>query len=505
LRRTAFTVAVLLGFCLVMEVVSGHWDARASAAASDGIVQIATPACGVSEFPTSATGSWVIPGGGVDVFSNSATDEGSGGDCATGTSSVYEVPAGQEWQCVEFINRLYLTKGWISTTWQGNAGSQFYDEAPASLSKQPDGSISYLGPGDVVIINVSLDGSPDGGHALVVNSYANVSSGTVNLVSQNSGWKGTSEPVVTGTLASGSVTVSGGGDGWSYSTVGVVHAPTPPAAGVDSSGDQDVVWEGLGGGMWEKTYSGGVWNSPSLLLPAGTMGSPPAIAVQASGQQDVFWRATDGNLTEIWSSSGHWNGPLNLGDGPMASAPAVGRDSSGDQFVFWEGTQRGLWEKSYSDDRWNAATLVLPAGTLASAPTLAVHANGQQDVFWKGTDQDLWEVWSVGSGRWSTPLNLGDGPLGSAPTAGVDGSGNQYVFWDGIGGGMWEKSYSSGHWNPATLVLPAGTMASPPTVAVHTDGEQDVFWKGVDGNLWETWNTGGGWASPFDLGGGTLG
>jgi len=131
-------------------------------------------------------GSAWLGGKGVAVRSNGA-DEGLGADCASGTSKVKGVTAGEEWQCVEMINRLYLSRGWISSPWNGNAGTQFYDDAPAKLSKQANGSVSYLGPGDVVIINVFHGGQAEGGHALVVNDSSRITSGTVDLVSQNSG------------------------------------------------------------------------------------------------------------------------------------------------------------------------------------------------------------------------------------------------------------------------------------------------------------------------------
>ena len=118
----------------------------------------------------------------------------------------------------------------IDATWLGSAGPTFYDNAPASLSKQANGSVSYLGPGDIVVINVFYNGVADGGHALVVNSGSDVSSGTVNLVSQNSGYDTSTLPVVPGTISNGSVTVGGGGSGYTYTTIGVVHAPKPAVA-----------------------------------------------------------------------------------------------------------------------------------------------------------------------------------------------------------------------------------------------------------------------------------
>ena len=200
-------------------------------------ITVPTSACHDVVFPASAAGSWVIPGGGVNVFSNGPADEGTGAVCSASLSRSNGQEAGLEWQCAELINRLYLTRGWIKApssrnqvSWPGDAGPAFYRGAPGNLAKQANGSVSYLGPGDVIIISVLLNGRPDGGQALVVNDRSDVAAGTVNLVSQNSGHGAESAPVVPGSLTRGQVTVGGAGGGYSYTTVGVVHAPTAPAA-----------------------------------------------------------------------------------------------------------------------------------------------------------------------------------------------------------------------------------------------------------------------------------
>ncbi len=147
-------------------------------------------------------------GGGVDVHSN-GSDEGSDQDCASGTSTVNGNVAGEEWQCVELVNRLFLTKGWISATWPGSAGQPFYDQAPSNLTKEPEGFVSYLGPGDVVDINEYLDGNFIGGHVLIVDDSSHVTSGTVWAVSQNSGDTTDATPQKQVTIGGGNVTVSG--------------------------------------------------------------------------------------------------------------------------------------------------------------------------------------------------------------------------------------------------------------------------------------------------------
>jgi len=198
--------------------------------------------------------SW-LNGAGVDVYSN-GEDEGTGASC----------DGGDDYQCVELINRLYLTKGWIRSTWSGNGGrsspsarDSMWDEAPDDLSKQANGSISYVGPGDVVSVNV-YDGSmfePDG-HVLVVNTSGDTTNGTVSLVSENGGDRSNATPKITATLSNGTLTIPDSGD-WSYPVIGVVHAPStaeaePYAIGTSGAGaltlryttSKAVIWSSSG-------------------------------------------------------------------------------------------------------------------------------------------------------------------------------------------------------------------------------------------------------------------
>lgn len=203
---TAVAVAVL-GLALA--------SGGAAMAQSESTAAAAKP-CG-SVFITGA--KW-LGGQGVNVRSNGSA-EGTGGDCSSALSYVDGVLAGRSWQCAELVNRLYLDRGWITTTWLGNAGADMWTKAPANLTKQAEGSVSYLGGGDVVDINEYYQGKLVGGHVFVVNATNRVTSGTVGLVSQNN----SSVAQKPGSIMSGKVTVSGAGGGWTYKVLGVIHAP----------------------------------------------------------------------------------------------------------------------------------------------------------------------------------------------------------------------------------------------------------------------------------------
>lgn len=284
-------------------------------------------------------GSDWLGGGGVDVMSNGA-DEGTGTSCG-GTMSVGGVVSGSEWQCVELVNRLYLTKGWISKTWNGNGGrsaptatDSMYDEAPAGFAKEPNGSISVLRTGDVISVNDYYNGSfLPGGHVLVVDQTAPTTNGTVPLVSQNSSIVRTSA-----TLSNGTLTLNLGGGGWSYDVIGVIHAPLPVTT---THARADVVAavpasKGKAGFRYIRAPSNGkLTMSTSTGLPA--VQTPLRLAmgdVDGDGKPDVLIAAaaTNGKATYyvgLSTGAGHFTRATALTNQPRPIAIAAG-DVTGD-------------------------------------------------------------------------------------------------------------------------------------------------------------------------------
>jgi hypothetical protein len=176
----------------------------------------ATTTCtGPGDFGTQYLSSaW--PGGftGVPVHSNGSATYSSNCYNYVTTPSGKSVKSGMEWQCVELVNRLYLTRGWISTTWNGD-GDQLYSTAPSVglTNEEKQGSITYLAPGDVI----SFNGPIAGGHAAVVSK---VSGSSITLVNQNTP---SSSTLSTATFSNGNLVMNG----WKgYTPIGVIHAPS---------------------------------------------------------------------------------------------------------------------------------------------------------------------------------------------------------------------------------------------------------------------------------------
>jgi ribosomal protein S27E len=121
---------------------------------------------------------------GVDIKSNGA-DADTGNSCGSPhdemnsaqTPSGSTVTTGYMWQCVEFVNRYYVQKGWISSRWSGN-GNTLKDHLPSgSFTYTANGSITSIVVGDVVTLTNS-----SAGHAGVVSD---VVGNTITIANQN--------------------------------------------------------------------------------------------------------------------------------------------------------------------------------------------------------------------------------------------------------------------------------------------------------------------------------
>lgn len=195
---------------------------------------VATTVPAHASAPVILSGSQWFGGSGVNVCSSS-TDPYCG--------SEYHVGGWNQdwWQCVELAQRFYKAKGWYSGIFVGvTYAYQIYDNAAGlGMTRQANGSISSIVPGDMIIHGSGLAGSGNAGHVAIVDS---VNGSTINIVEQN--WSVTGRAVYT--LSGGSLSRSGAG-----SILGVVHdsdntstggGTTPPpdadADGVVDSQDQ---------------------------------------------------------------------------------------------------------------------------------------------------------------------------------------------------------------------------------------------------------------------------
>ncbi|HET9411771.1 MAG TPA: CHAP domain-containing protein, partial [Candidatus Saccharimonadales bacterium] len=165
-------------------------------------------------------GSNWLGGAGVAVYSNDGTYSSNDNDNHYIALNGIAYKTGYRWQCVELVYRLYLSKGWIplpsnpnNFSWRAPTGAyEMFDNAPANLSRSPQGQIDAIGPGDVLVLS-----NGGNGHVAVVD---HVSGNTVRTVNQNL-LINSDQTIqnITWDKANRRVNWSG------FTTVGIVHAP----------------------------------------------------------------------------------------------------------------------------------------------------------------------------------------------------------------------------------------------------------------------------------------
>jgi hypothetical protein len=262
LQASALCAAAVLGSSSLMAASAG-----ASGTAGAPAPALAGSCHGPADFGAVYLGA-VWPGGfrGVPVYSNGVS--GSFTSClhSTRTPLGRVVVDGYEWQCVELVDRLYLSKGWIESAWLGN-GDEMYRDAPRGLSRQPQGHITFVHPGDVISFNAPGGGA---GHAAVIGR---VQGNYLTIVNQNTD----RASVLSHAYLRGGRLEMVGWAGWS--PIGVVHAPertTPklvaartslrPAAVNNGYVERLAVTGGTSGKRWSVTAGAtplGVSVSPS--------------------------------------------------------------------------------------------------------------------------------------------------------------------------------------------------------------------------------------------------
>ncbi len=479
--------------------------------------------------------SW-LNGNGVDVYSNYPNQGVSNAGVACGTENyVNGVLSGYQWECVELVNRLYLTNGWIKSNWYGNGGGSMgmYNYVPSNLTKEPQGSISFVAPGDAVMFNVS--GSTEG-HVAIVNS---VSGGSVQFVNQNFGTDASPQVYTNGTLSGGNLSISVSG----MSVIGVVHAPTSSFApsitnvspslapvgtpititGTNLSGATNVTFNGAAASIGTDSATqittsvptAGTTGNLSITTPGGTASrpftvvQPPSWAlIGADGNEEVYEIDSAGNLWQQWYTSGvgwsGWGEDLGAPTGStLVGKPAVWVSPlTGNEEVFARDSGGHYWQKFWSGSWSGWLSLGSPTSPLVSDPVVLKGADGNEEVYGIDSAGNLWQQWwTPPGGPWSGwGENLG-APTGSAlvgkPAVWVSPlTGNEEVFARDSEGQYWQKFWN-GSWSSWTsLGSPTSPLVSDPVVLKGADGNEEVYGIDSAGNLWQQWWTppGGPWS-----------
>lgn len=352
-----------------------------------------------------------IGGSGVPIYSNGPlAPDGPSPDTYNYINNINgdSTQTGIEWQCVELVNRLYITKGWTTSTWSGNGG-QLYDNAPGNLTKELNGSITSLSPGDALVLQNSSFG-----HAAVINTY-NSSTGAIQIASQNTNqvYDGSSFTLSGSTISKASGSWAG------YTIKGVVHHPTATPTH-----------------LYQFYVSGGAWNAYDVSADTGiTITGNPASA----GLGAEWARGSNNHLYQFWLSGTTWNyadltGATNVG---ISGDPVP--DSSGQ--VWARDTNNHFRQFYISGGSWHAADIT-------GATSIAISGNpaiGNGAEWARGTNNHLYQFYVSGS-SWvsadiTTQVNVGlagDPYVGNGAEWARDSNSHLRQFY--VSGGTWHAA-----------------------------------------------------------------
>jgi hypothetical protein len=515
-RRTITRLFVTLLLCGAVGLTTGTAGARVASAT----------ACGPDggNFGTELLGSaW--PGGftGVPVYSNGPSSSYDNGcENTAKTPKGVTVQTGTEWQCVELVNRLYVTKGWTDTTWHGD-GDTMWSQAPNGLQGAPQGSITYLAPGDVVSVEVQpppmnrvLPPEEPGGHVLIVSR---VSGSNITFVSQNARKNTTATVMTSGILVGGALTMAAS-SGWTYPVTGVVHAPAwlsgslifPPGATavqfdsiacpskgtcvvVGSYNDAKSYRQGI-----IETLSNGNWRETEAPLPVKTSGNPEALLVAVSCPSATYCVAVGGfggppkttyaGLVETLSGSPlTWKPKPSETGVPLAAVAcgAVGRCVAVSNINVMGG--RNIIE-TLSNGEWKATQATAPSGVqpadvlLDAVTCLNSHfCAAAGDVSLPNENESHGLVETLTGGSWvpsmatqETEVPLTSVACASTSLCAADGISADSSSANSLGGwGNVLATFSKGHLSDEMAPLPRGSTykphpLDPPTVACPPGG-----------------------------------
>jgi hypothetical protein len=431
-------------------------------------------------------GDW-LGGGGVDIYANNGSAAyDSGVNEYVTTPSNTSVKSGEEWQCVELVNRLYLSKGWISSTWIGN-GNTLKDNLPTGLTYEPNGSITSIKPGDAITLD---DGGY--GHAAIINSY-NTATGSVDIVNQN-----TAEVHSSATLSNKTLTMSG----WAgYSVQGIIEAPdattttttTPtgpnfmPAMIQRPSGETDVAVVGPANSlMFYYNFAGnGTWHP--VTVPNGQAYSTPAIVQRSSGETDIAVQGPNNSMDFYYNAQGspNWGISHVAVPGWAFSAPAVAQRPSGETDIAVQGPNNELdfYMNAPGSPLWSEMTIA-GGGTAYSTPAIIQRPSGETDVVVQGPSNSMDFYYNqAGDPSWHVSHVAVPGWAYSAPAVVQRPSGESDIAVQGPNNelDLYINTQGSPLWGKVTAAGTGGTYGAPnpPVMLQRPSGETDIAVQGA--------------------------
>ena len=375
------------------------------------------------------------------------------------------------WQCVELAQRLYNKMGWHSGLFGVSYAYQIYDEAPAmGMSRQPNGSISSIRPGDLVIHGSNEPYSEGAGHVTVVDY---VEGSTVHVVEQNTA---DNDPTGEYTLSGGTLSRPGSG-----TIRGVVHDPANNFTGNDSSGS--------GSSDASRDFNG-------------------------NGNDDILWYGAGAADDAMWFGSGSRDAGFlkTIGVDITGTYTDVLRGNfDGDEYgdILWYGAGAAHDHLWYGTDTKGVFTSASVTVNGDYTPVVGdFNGNGNDDILWYGAGSNPDAIW-YGSGVRATGfVKTFDVTVSGTYTAAVsgnfDGDEEDDILWYGAGAAhdhMWYGTDTKGVFSSASVTV--NGVYQPVAGDFNGNGNDDILWYGAGANADAIWYGSGvratGFVKTFDV------
>lgn len=207
---------------------------------------------------------------------------------------------------------------------------------------------------------------------------------------------------------------------------------------------------------------GGSWSTPVDISNTPRASWSPSLAVTSDDTVHLTWLDyTPSNFTILYANKpagGIWSSPTTIVPPGFASLPKLTADSAGGLHLVWNQiSDTGQFAVGYVQRNrsgvWNTPELI-PGSLGGSSPDVAVDSLGNAQVAWSGPQ--LFVADRLLSGRWTTPVNVSMGTAGTIEVSlAGDIQGNLHAVWYAAGR-IW---YADAAGTPTDTTVPVITFS----------------------------------------------
>jgi hypothetical protein len=205
--------------------------------------------------------------------------------------------------------------------------------------------------------------------------------------------------------------------------------------------------------IFVRHYSGGNWEQPIAVTPAGGDLYRTAIAIDGSGNPWVFWSQNNNRNFDIFGcmvERGKAGRPVQISKETGSDVdPVAATDSTGRVWVAWQGWRNGkagIFSAFQKGNAFSAPAAVSKSSGNEWNPAIAADRNGHVTVAWDSYRKGNYDVYlrtAAAGGAWGAETAVAATPRYEAyPSIAYDGSGRLWVAYE-EGGRGWGKDFGA--------------------------------------------------------------